>query len=171
MAVATDSSWFNCQVLHPVYVSFSDHLFMDSFVSLEMTGRCVLMSKLGNEMEMFVRRPDSRSRMVSKAARVQVKECLGSRKCPFLSYQDIIIFTVLFSAGDIFFPLGHVDKCIFCLIIAVNHRGFMVYVMADSTVPEFTGIHSIFFGRMFLGGQREREMKLQRDYTLKKSAM
>lgn len=33
MAVATDSSWFNFQVLYPVHVSFSDQVLMGRFVS------------------------------------------------------------------------------------------------------------------------------------------
>lgn len=107
--------------------------------------------------------------MVSKAAHIQVKGCLGSRKSPFLSYQDIIVIMVLFSAGDIFLLLGHFDSCIFCLINAVNHRGFMFYILADSRVPQFAGIHKFFSGKTFLRWGRERE-KLQHDYTLKKFA-
>lgn len=107
--------------------------------------------------------------MVSKAAHIQVKGCLGSRRSPFLSYQNIIVFMVLFSAGDIFLLLGHFDSRIFRLIIAVNHRGFTFYILADSRVPQFAGIHKIFFGKMFLRWGRERET-LQHDYTLKKFA-
>lgn len=96
--------------------------------------------------------------------------CTHSGKECLLSYQDIIIFTMLFRVGNICLPLGHTDKCIFCLIIVVNHRDFMFYIVADSRVPQFTGIHRIFFGNMFLRGKRgKRERaKLQYDYTLKK---
>lgn len=90
--------------------------------------------------------------MVVVAARTEAKECL-------LSYQDIIIFTVLLSAGDICLPLGHTDKCIFCLIIAVNHSDFTFYLVADSRVPQFTGIHGIFFGNLFLRGAKMGRVK------------
>lgn len=52
---------------------------------------------------------------------------------------------MLFSAGHVFLPLGHVDKCVFCLFIAVSHKGFMFSVVADSRVPQFAGIHRISF--------------------------
>lgn len=103
--------------------------------------------------------------MVIMAAHTQAKECL-------LGYQDIIIFTMLFRAGGICLPLGHTDKCIFCVIVAVNHRDFMLYIMADSRVPQFTGIHRILFGNLLLRGERGKSerVKLQYDNTLKKFA-
>lgn len=79
------------------------------------------------------------------AAHTQAKEYL-------LSYQNIIIFTVLFRAGDICLPLRHTGKCIFCLVIAVIHRDFVFYIMADSRVPQFTGTRRIFFGNVLLDG-------------------
>lgn len=97
------------------------------------------------------------------AAHTQAKEYL-------LSYQNIIIFTVLFRAGDICFPLRHTGKCIFCLVIAVNHRDFVFYIMADSRVPQFTGIRRIFFGNVLLRGKRGKieKARLQYGYSLKK---